>query len=45
MPEPLRASVLASGRGSSFRVLAWAAERGPIRVCEIVAGEPGVEYA
>ena len=45
MPEPMRVGVLASGRGSSFRVLAWAAERGPIRACEIVAGEPGVEYA
>jgi hypothetical protein len=45
MPEPLRASVLPSGRGSSIRVLAWAGERGPIPACEIVAGEPGVEYA
>ena len=45
MPEPRRASVLPSGRGSSIRVLAWAGERGPIPACEIVAGEPGVEYA
>ena len=45
MPERLRASMLPSGRGSSIRVLAWAGERGPIPACEIVAGEPGVDYA
>jgi hypothetical protein len=44
MSEGLGASVLACGRGSNFRALAWAAERGLIRAGEIVAGDPGVEY-
>src|SRR5260370_771771 len=42
---PRGPGVLPSGRGSAFRVPGWVAGRGPPPAGEIVAGEPGVDYA